>query len=232
MIKFLLIYPTSALEKFFNPQNILYIPPVKNRLIAVRKQQNYFVLKTIMFASILVMSMCIGIADTQGSDGIYIDFNSLDSVKLWKKTISVSMEPQVKYLGLKGKAGIQKYIVVSKLESGNYVLSATGKGSDTNKRKLAIQAAISKDLNPKSTITWVNLTGKEFRKAVSAPFKIDKPGNFIIMLSLRSSGLTEAKIKQISIKKIEVEAKNTENYPDIVKLKENRPSPEIVRGSP
>jgi hypothetical protein len=30
MIKFLLICPTSALEKIFNPQNILYIPPVKN----------------------------------------------------------------------------------------------------------------------------------------------------------------------------------------------------------
>jgi len=30
MIKFLLICPTSALEKIFNPQNMLYIPPVKN----------------------------------------------------------------------------------------------------------------------------------------------------------------------------------------------------------
>jgi hypothetical protein len=30
MIKFLLICPTSALEKIFNPQNILYIPAVKN----------------------------------------------------------------------------------------------------------------------------------------------------------------------------------------------------------
>jgi hypothetical protein len=30
MIKFLLICPTSALEKIFNPQNILYILPVKN----------------------------------------------------------------------------------------------------------------------------------------------------------------------------------------------------------
>jgi len=28
--KFLLICPTSALEKIFNPQNMLYIPPVKN----------------------------------------------------------------------------------------------------------------------------------------------------------------------------------------------------------
>ena len=30
MIKFLLICPTSALEKIFNPQNMSYIPPVKN----------------------------------------------------------------------------------------------------------------------------------------------------------------------------------------------------------
>jgi len=30
MIKFLLICPTSVLEKIFNPQNMLYIHPVKN----------------------------------------------------------------------------------------------------------------------------------------------------------------------------------------------------------
>jgi len=30
MIKFLLICPTSALEKTLNPQNMLYIHPVKN----------------------------------------------------------------------------------------------------------------------------------------------------------------------------------------------------------
>jgi len=30
MIKLLLICPTSALEKIFNPQNMLYILPVKN----------------------------------------------------------------------------------------------------------------------------------------------------------------------------------------------------------
>jgi len=30
MIQFLLICPTSALEKIFNPQNMLYIHPVKN----------------------------------------------------------------------------------------------------------------------------------------------------------------------------------------------------------
>jgi len=30
MIKFLLICPSSALEKIFNSQNMLYIPPVKN----------------------------------------------------------------------------------------------------------------------------------------------------------------------------------------------------------
>jgi len=30
IIQFLLICPTSALEKIFNPQNMLYIPPVKN----------------------------------------------------------------------------------------------------------------------------------------------------------------------------------------------------------
>jgi hypothetical protein len=30
MIQFLLLCPTSALKKIFNPQNMLYIPPVKN----------------------------------------------------------------------------------------------------------------------------------------------------------------------------------------------------------
>jgi len=30
MIQFLLICPISALEKIFNPQNMLYIHPVKN----------------------------------------------------------------------------------------------------------------------------------------------------------------------------------------------------------